>query len=97
VNQGQAKAGILFLSPGISMAVTAHSVLYSRSGATLSLVASNLNPTVSFSDPLPGLVNSYTGADPQEWIARIPRYGTANLATVYPGINAQYTIGATES
>ncbi len=91
-NQGQSKAGILFLSPGI--AVTAQSVLYSPLGATLALVASNTNPTVSFADPLPGLVNSYTGADPTKWVTGIVRYATANLAAVYPGINAQYTISA---
>jgi uncharacterized protein (TIGR03437 family) len=96
VNQGQAKAGILFLSPGggSSMAVMAQSVLYSPLGATLTLVASNTNPTVSFADPLPGLVNSYNGADPAKWVTGIPRYATANLAAVYPGINAQYTITA---
>lgn len=95
VNQGQAKAGILFLSPGgTSMAVTAQSVLYSPLGTTLSLLASNPNPAVSFSDPLPGLVNSYTGSDPTKWVTGIQRYTTANVAAVYPGINAQYTIGA---
>ena len=95
-NQGQANAGILFLIPGggSSIAVMAQSVLYSPLGATLSLVGSNANPTVSFSDPLPGLVNSYTGSDPTKWVTGIPRYGTASLAAVYPGIGAQYTIGA---
>jgi hypothetical protein len=93
-NHGQAKAGILFLSPGnTSIAVTAQSVLYSPLGASLSLVASNPNPTVSFSDALPGVANTYTGADSQKWVTGIPRYSTANLAAVYPGINAQYTIG----
>jgi hypothetical protein len=42
---------------GNQVAVT-QSVLYSPLGAALSLVSSNPNPTVSFSDPLPGLVNS---------------------------------------
>jgi uncharacterized protein (TIGR03437 family) len=95
-NQGQATAGILFLIPGISssMAVTAQSVLYSPIGATLSLMASNPNPVVSFSDPLPGLVNSYTGSNPQKWVTGIPRYGTATLTAVYPGINAQYTVSS---
>jgi hypothetical protein len=84
-NQGQAKAGILFLSPGsTSLAVTAQSVLYSPLGAALTLVASNPNPMVSFSDPLPGLVNSYTGVDPQKWVTGIPRYAAAILKAVYP-------------
>jgi uncharacterized protein (TIGR03437 family) len=95
-NQGQATAGILFLIPGISssMAVTAQSVLYSPIGATLSLVAGNSNPSLSFSDPLPGVVNSYTGSNPQKWVTGIPRYSTATLTAVYPGINAQYTVNS---
>jgi uncharacterized protein (TIGR03437 family) len=93
-NQGQAAAGILFLSPGNpSIAVSAQSIFYSPLGISLSLVASNPNPTVSFSDPLPGLVNSYTGSNPQKWVTGIPRYGTATLTAVYPGIDAHYTIG----
>jgi uncharacterized protein (TIGR03437 family) len=95
-NKGQASAGILFLSPGSnsSIAVTAQSVLYSPLGATLTLVASNPNPMLSFSDTLPGLVNCYTGADPAKWVTGIPRYATAALAAIYPGIDAQYTVDA---
>jgi uncharacterized protein (TIGR03437 family) len=93
-NRGQANAGILFLSPasGSSIAVTAQSVFYSPLGATLTLVASNPNPMLSFSDTLPGLVNSYTGSDPAKWVTGIPRYATASLAAIYPGIDAQYTV-----
>jgi uncharacterized protein (TIGR03437 family) len=94
VNQGQAAAGILFLCRGAGLAVTAQSALYSPLGATLVLVASNPNPAVSFSDALPGLVNAYTGANPQSWITGIPQYGTATLTAIYPGVNAQYTISA---
>jgi uncharacterized protein (TIGR03437 family) len=96
VNQGQAAAGILFLCRGatFSVGVTAQSVLYSPLGAALSLVASNPNAAVSLSGALPGLVNSYIGASPQNWITGIPRYGTATLASVYPGVSAQYSCGA---
>jgi hypothetical protein len=96
VNQGQAKAGILFFCRGANsgLAVSAQSVFYSPLGAVLSLVASNSNPAVSFSDALPGLANYYTGADPQMWATGVSRYGTATLAGVYPGVNAQYTSGA---
>lgn len=96
-NQGQANAGILFLSPvtGGSIGVTAQSVLFSPLGATLNLVASNPNPTVSFSNPLPGLANSYTGANPAKWVTGIRRYATATLTAIYPGIDAQYTVSAT--
>ena len=95
-NKGQANANILFLSPGNggSIAVTAQGVLYSPLGATLALVASNPNPAVSFSDPLPGFANSYTAADPKKWTTQIPRYSTAKLTGIYPGIDAQYTVDA---
>ena len=97
VNLGQAKAGILFLCPGAngSIAVTAQSVLYSPLGAALNLVASNSDPPVNFTDPLPGLANSYTGTDRRQWVTGIPRYGTATLAGAYPGIDLQYTVDAT--
>lgn len=93
VNKGQAPSGILFLNRSAGMAYTATSILYSPLGASLSLVASNPNPTVSFSDPLPGVVNSYTGSNPAQWISGIPLYATANATSmIYPGITAQYTI-----
>ena len=60
----------------------AKSVLYSPLGVALNPVASNPDPTVSSSDPLPGLLNTYTAANPNKWATGIPRYGTANL--VYP-------------
>jgi hypothetical protein len=96
VNQGQAKAGILFLcrNKTSSLAVEAQSVLYSPLGAALSLVASNSNPAVRFSDPLPGLANYYAGANPQMWVTGVLRYGSATLAWVYPGVDAQFTSGA---
>lgn len=94
VNQGQADSGILFLNRPAGIAVTAQSILYSPIGATLSLLASNPNPSVSFSDPLPGVVNAYTGSNPQQWASGVPCYGTATLASVYPGVTAQYTISS---
>ena len=96
VNQGQAKAGILFLWRGAnnSLAVEAQSVLYSPVGAALSLVGSNSNPAVSYSDALPGLANYYSGANPAMWVTGVARYSTATLAGVYPGVNAQYTVDA---
>jgi len=93
LNKGQAPPGVLFLSRGTnSLAVMSQAILYSSSGITLALVASNPNPMVGLSDPLPGLANTYTGADPTKWITGIPRYATATLAAVYPGVNAQYII-----
>ena len=94
--KGQANPGILFLARGngASAGVTAQSVLYSPLGAALDLLASNPNPAVSPSNPLPGLVNSYTGADPHKWVTGITRYTTIKLSAVFPGIDAQYTISS---
>jgi hypothetical protein len=94
--QGQARTGILFLWRGAntSLAVESQSVLYSPAGVALSLVGSNSNPAVSYSNPLQGSANYYTGANPAMWVTGLPRYSTAALAGVYPGINAQYTVDA---
>jgi hypothetical protein len=90
-NGGQAKPEILFLRRGTSsLAVTAQSVLYSPLGVRLNLVASNSNPTVRFTDPLPGVVNVFTGPDPRKWVTGITRYTKANLTGVYPGVDVQY-------
>jgi uncharacterized protein (TIGR03437 family) len=92
VNRGQAKPEVLFVARGSSpAAVLAQSVVFSPSGVAQNLVASNPNPRVSFSDPLPGTVNSFTGADRGKWLSQIPRYATARLAGVYPGIDAEYS------
>jgi uncharacterized protein (TIGR03437 family) len=95
-NRGQGRPEILFLSRGLnsSVAVTAQSILLSLHGARLDLLASNPNPTVRFTDPLPGVVNSFTGADARKWVTGIPRFATAQLSGVYPGIDVQYTMAA---
>ncbi|MCX6626672.1 MAG: hypothetical protein NTW28_03455, partial [Candidatus Solibacter sp.] len=76
------------------LAVTAQAVIYSPLGARLSLMSGNSNPAVRFSDPLPGVVNSFTGADSRKWVTGIARYSTATVAGVYPGIDFQYVMGA---
>jgi hypothetical protein len=92
VNRGQAKPEILFLSRGISpVAVTAQSIVYSPLGVRQNFVASNPNPEVRFFDPIPGVANALTGADPLKWVIGIPRYATARLSEVYPGIDAERT------
>ena len=94
-NRGQAKPEILFLARGYSsLAVTGQSVLYSPLGVRLSLAAGNPNPAVRFSDPLPGAVNSFTGAETRKWVTGIPRYAAAHLAEVYPGVDVQYVMAA---
>src|SRR5947209_10558985 len=83
-NGGQAKPEVLFLRRGnSSLAVTAQSIMYSPLGVRLNLVASNSNPTVRFTDPLPGVVNVFTGSDTRKWVTGIARYTKANLTGVY--------------
>lgn len=92
-NRGQAKPEVLFLSRGNpNLAITAQAILYSPLGVRLGFVASHPNPAVRFTDPLPGVANSFTGPDTQKWVTGIPRYATAHLAGIYPGIDAQYAI-----
>jgi len=93
-NRGQTRPDILFLSRGIdSIAVKAQTIEYSPRGLRMSFVAGNPNSPVRFLDPLPGVANSFTGADAQKWISGIPRFSTAQIDEIYPGIDAQYTIG----
>ncbi len=87
------KPEILFLVRGSpSVAVTAQSIWLSPFGVRLNFMASNPGAAVRFSDPLPGVANSFTGADPSKWVTGIPRYAAALLADVYPGIDAQYVV-----
>src|SRR5258705_3483774 len=66
------------LFPNTTLSRSAQSVVLSPFGIAQNLVASNPNPVVSFSDPLPGTVNLFTTADPQKWVTQIPRYATAD-------------------
>lgn len=92
-NRGQAKPEILFLTRGLtSRAVTGQAIIIAPLGVRQTFVASNPNPAVSYSDPLPGLANSLAGPDPAKWVTRIPRYGSARLAEIYPGIDVQYLV-----
>jgi len=94
-NQGQAKPEILFLASGApSFAVTAQAIFFSPTGAQQRFVASNPNPTLRLSDPLPGLANSYTGSDPSKWVIGIRRYSTARLTGIYPGVDAEYSMSS---
>lgn len=92
VNRGQAKPAILFVAAGAQLAVTSQSVLISPLGLAQNLVSGNPTPAVRYLDPLPGVANVYTGNDPSKWVTGIPRYKTAHLSDVYPGIDVEYVI-----
>jgi uncharacterized protein (TIGR03437 family) len=92
-NRGQGASGILFQTRGtISIAAQGSSLLFSPIGARQNFSAGNPNPQVSFFDPLPGVAHDYATANPQRWITNIPRYATARLAAVYPGVDVEYTL-----
>ena len=94
-NRGQAGPDGLFVTRGTpSFVVSAQSVLYSPLGVQLTLLGSNANPAVRFSDQIQGVVHSFTGSDPKKWLTGIPRFATAHLAEAYPGIEVVYTTAA---
>jgi len=94
VNQGQTAQRILALYRGKpSIGVARQSILFSPIGARQEFVASNPDPTVRFSDSLPGVVNDFTGSDPGAWITGIPRFAAVDLIGIYPGIDARYEVG----
>lgn len=92
VNRGQAKPEVLFLSRANRVAVTARSIILYPFGVRQEFVSGNPNPTVQFLDPLPGVVNSFTGPDTGKWLTNIPRHASAQLSEVYPGIEARYVV-----
>ncbi len=93
-NHGQAAAGVLALTRG-GLAITAGAVLYSVHGVALKFTAGNPDSRVSFTDPLPGLVNSFTTSDSRNWAAGFQRYEAARATGVWQGVDAQYTVNST--
>jgi uncharacterized protein (TIGR03437 family) len=82
---------VLFLARGnSSLAVSAQTVSFYPVGVTLSLAGGNPAPSLSFSDPFPAVVNSYSGFDPTKWLSAIPEYHSATLASVYQGVDVRY-------
>ncbi len=95
-NKGQAASGILFQTRGVvSIAAQGASLLFSPIGGHQNFVAGNSSPQVSFSDPLPGVSHDYSTANSTRWITNIPRYATAHLAAIYPGIDVEYNLDPT--
>ncbi|MEO8025272.1 MAG: hypothetical protein ABI823_02305 [Bryobacteraceae bacterium] len=93
-NQGQVRAEVLFLTRGaFQAAVSAQSISFAPVGVTQVFVAGNPNPSVRYSDPLPGVANSFTGSDAGKWVRGVRRYATARLVDVYPGIDVEYHLG----
>ncbi|MEP7365154.1 MAG: hypothetical protein ABI972_18025 [Acidobacteriota bacterium] len=94
-NRGQAKADVLFVArAGANVAVRAQSIEFSPYGVRQEFVGGHVGGVATFSGQLPGLVNSYAGADAQKWVTGIPRYAIARVAGVYDGVDAVYTVDA---
>jgi uncharacterized protein (TIGR03437 family) len=94
-NRGQAAANILFLSRGQSnLAVTRDGILISPYGAKQQFENSLPGGAVEFSGALPGVANYYTGSSPATWVTNVPRYASARINGLYPGVDAEYRLEA---
>lgn len=51
---------------------------------------------VSPSDTIPGVVNALTGTNQAKWITGIPHFREIRFRSVYPSIDAVYTVGESE-
>lgn len=56
----------------------------------MELVGANRAATVFADDQLPGTVNYFLGASPDDWRTNIPTYGRVHYQDVYPGIDVIY-------
>ncbi|MCW5983207.1 MAG: hypothetical protein KIT09_34270 [Bryobacteraceae bacterium] len=88
---GQAATGGVLALTRDGIGIAGNAILYSIHGVALRFTAGNSDPPVSFIDPLPGLVNSFTTADTRNWAAGYRRYETAHFTGVWQGVDARYT------
>lgn len=56
----------------------------------LQFMNANLNPEVSFEDPVAWKSNYFIGNDPENWHTDVPNYRAARLHDVYPGIDMMF-------
>lgn len=56
----------------------------------LQFLGASADPAIAGVEPLPGVVNSYLGADPSRWRGGIPTYGALIYRGLYPGIDLRY-------
>jgi len=97
-NQGQTAPEVRYLSHGkrSSLFLTANkAVLSLRRGdrqltLEMRLKGANADPRIEGTDPLPGTVNYFSGADARKWRTGIPRFGRVLYRSVYPGIDLAY-------
>ncbi len=96
-NRGQADAEAAFVARGSDyrLSLTAGGAVFASGPASTSAAsvirldaagADTSAPLVGL-DPLPGIVNSYLGTDPDHWQTGIPTYARVAQRGVYPGID----------
>lgn len=91
-NQGQAPAGVKYLSqgPGYSVYLSATEIAIASPNAgmlRMKLIGSNRNAKIEPLDPLPGTTSYFIGSDPSKWRTDIPNYARVALRGIYPGID----------
>ncbi|MBI3447301.1 MAG: SBBP repeat-containing protein [Acidobacteria bacterium] len=97
-NQGQTDGRVRFLSRGNGYALfltPTEAVLTLRTPAgsgrdvvlRMKLLGSDPVPTITGEEELPGRSNYFIGHDPKRWRTRVPNYGRARFAGVYPGVD----------
>lgn len=96
-NQGQADPSVDFLSRGAGYTLLlgpTEAVLALRGEVEtrlrMTLAGSNVTHLVSGVEPLPGVMNSFIGRDPERWRTGIPTYARVEYRDVYPGIDLVY-------
>ncbi len=101
-NQGQAapEVGYVARGHGYSLLLTASTAaleLQSTSSTgtmstalSMQVVGASSEASSTALNPLPGVVNDFTGNDPSQWHTNIATYGTVSYQNVYPGVNLDY-------
>ncbi len=56
----------------------------------LAFVGAHAAPTITGSDPLPGMVNYLLGTEPAQWHTNLPTYASVVYAGLYDGIDLYY-------
>ncbi|MBS1251479.1 MAG: hypothetical protein MAG451_00512 [Anaerolineales bacterium] len=97
-NQGQTAGQVKFLARGrgYTLFLTPSEAVLSliqpdaQAVLCLQLVGANPEPQMVGLDELPGKVNYFIGADPQNWHTGLPTYARVQYQDVYPGVDLVY-------
>ena len=101
-NHGQMDANVSFRARGEGyhlFLTPTEAVLALRNGqpklstptvVRMQLVGGNASPSVVGKEVLPGIINRFTGHDPEKWKTNIPTYSKVHYHDVYPEIDLTY-------